>query len=297
MKKIIATVLAMVMALALCATAFADIAWTGYTNKGAELAKDYSCTPVKATTVKKGDGGTIAHYWVKSATDNVDAYYVDGDVNSYDLKLTADAKAPMYLNEIDGYNYDYKATVFTKIGGKCGQLDLEKDETGYVVSFNDETTYYVAASKGSYNLLVNGEVVKANLVKGLVAHDWAANSLDKNGNADSYKCKTCGTVAKVYETVEAAEAAGAKTTEVKNGQIIGFTYEAGDTVKTNTTTTNSPKTFDAGVAMYAGMALMSVAGSAVVRGGRARHFAAAPSFFKFFRKKRGSRRFLRYTLS
>ena len=29
---------------------------------------------------------------------------------------------------------------------------------------------------------------------------------------------------------------------------------------------NSPKTFDAGVAMYAGMALMSVAGSAVVIG-------------------------------
>ena len=40
---------------------------------------------------------------------------------------------------------------------------------------------------------------------------------------------------------------------------------AADTVKTNTTT-NSPKTFDAGVAMYAGMALMSVAGSAVVIG-------------------------------
>ena len=52
MKKIIATVLAMVMALALCATAFADIAWTGYNNKGKELAKDYSCTAVKATAEK-----------------------------------------------------------------------------------------------------------------------------------------------------------------------------------------------------------------------------------------------------
>ena len=177
----------------------------------------------------------------------------------------------MYLAQLDAEGdayYDYKATVFTKIGDKCGQLDLEKDETGYVVSFKDETTYYVAASKGSYNLLVNGEVVKANLVKGLDAHDWAANSFDTKGNADSYKCKTCGTVAKVYETVEAAEAAGAKTTEVKNGQIIGFTYDAADTVKTITTTnTNgSPKTFDAGIAMYAGMALMSVAGSAVVIG-------------------------------
>ena len=53
MKKIIATVLAMVMALALCATAFADIAWTGYNNKGTKLAEDYSCTAVKATFDKK----------------------------------------------------------------------------------------------------------------------------------------------------------------------------------------------------------------------------------------------------
>ena len=39
------------------------------------------------------------------------------------------------------------------------------------------------------------------------------------------------------------------------------------TTAAGTTTTNgSPKTFDAGIAMYAGMALMSVAGSAVVIG-------------------------------
>ena len=299
MKKIIATVLAMVMALALCVTAFAATTYAGYGPDGKEITKDakYTYEKVDADYDRDHGDGNVAYYWVKAGDDTY-GYFVSADAKSYDLKLTNASKAPVYLAQLDAAGdayYDYKATVFTKIGDKCGQLDLEKDETGYVVSFNDETTYYVAASKGSYNLLVNGEVVKANLVKGLVAHDWAANSFDKNGNADSYKCKTCGTVAKVYETVETAEAAGAKTTEVKNGQIIGFTYEAADTVKTNTT--NSPKTFDAGVAMYAGMALMSVAGSAVVRSGRARHFAAAPSFFKFFRKKRGSRRFLRYTLS
>ena len=81
MKKIIATVLAMVMALALCATAFGDIAWTGYNIKGKELAKDYSCTAVKATAEKKGDKGTIAPYCVKSAIEKVAAYYVDGDVH------------------------------------------------------------------------------------------------------------------------------------------------------------------------------------------------------------------------
>ena len=168
-----------------------------------------------------------------------------------------------------------------------------------------------------------------------VEHTWKAASYDKNNVADSYKCKTCGTVAKVYSTVEAAEKAGAKETATVNGQLIGWNYTvvsttatptkdhtwavsaskvvngkivptevtcglcgkkitaiykkgqapAGSTVlpvpgfadyefvtsagKTNNggnTTSGSPKTFDAGVAMYAGMALMSVAGSAVVIG-------------------------------
>ena len=49
-----------------------------------------------------------------------------------------------------------------------------------------------------------------------------------------------------------------------NGQLIGWNYNVPNA---GTTTTNgSPKTFDAGIAMYPGMALMSVAGSAVVIG-------------------------------
>ena len=264
MKKIIATVLAMVMALALCATAFADIAWTGYTNKGAELAKDYSCTPVKATTVKKGDGGTIAHYWVKSATDNVDAYYVDGDVNSYDLKLTADAKAPMYLNEIDSYNYNYKATEFKAIGEKCGQLDLADGVKGYVATDKDgNTLYFQAAKNGSVNLLVDGKIVAADKAA-LNPHDWKVNSYDKNNNADSYKCADCGTIAKYYPTMDALKKAGCNAHFTLNDRLYGYTEaKVGGTTATGN---KSPKTFDAGIAMYAGMALMSVAGSAVVIG-------------------------------
>ena len=40
----------------------------------------------------------------------------------------------------------------------------------------------------------------------------------------------------------------------------------GTSTGTSTTTKPSPKTFDAGIAMYVGMALTSVAGSAVVIG-------------------------------
>ena len=48
---------------------------------------------------------------------------------------------------------------------------------------------------------------------------------------------------------------------------VMYTITAGSaTTGTTTGTTTSPKTFDAGIAMYVGMALTSVAGSAVVIG-------------------------------
>ena len=62
MKKIIATVLAMVMALSLCATAFAlSAADKAYDNKGKELTGDYTYEAFKATSSKKADAGTIKH--------------------------------------------------------------------------------------------------------------------------------------------------------------------------------------------------------------------------------------------
>lgn len=266
MKKIIATVLAMVMALALCATAFAlSAADKAYDNKGKELEGDYTYEAVKATSSKKADAGTIKHYDVYKDGTFV-AYYVAADASAYDLKLTTDGKAPLYLTELEtGFKYDYKATEFKAIGEKCGQLDLEENEKGYVVTtVDDKTLYFYGVEGGATKLLVNGEIIEAASVKP-VEHTWKAASYDKNNVADSYKCKTCGTVAKVYSTVEAAEKAGAKETTTVNGQLIGWNYNVPN-AGTTTTTNGSPKTFDAGIAMYAGMALMSVAGSAVVIG-------------------------------
>ena len=54
-------------------------------------------------------------------------------------------------------------------------------------------------------------------------------------------------------------------TDTVNGDLIGWNYKVPG-AGTTTTGNKSPKTFDAGIAMYAGMALMSVAGSAVVIG-------------------------------
>ena len=52
-----------------------------------------------------------------------------------------------------------------------------------------------------------------------------------------------------------------------DGETIYLAYTDGKTDNTKPTDTNkSPKTFDAGIAMYVGMALTSVAGSALVIG-------------------------------
>ena len=262
MKKIIATVLAMVMALALCVTAFAapTTAKKAYDNKGNELKGTYEYELVKAQSSKKADNGTIKHYVV-----NGDTYYVAADASSYDLKLSSDGKAPLYLSEIDVYAYDYKATEFKAIGEKCGQLDLDEGVKGYVVeTVAGDTLYFEGDENGHVALLVNGEIVMATAATP-VEHTWKASAFDKNGNATEYKCKTCGTVAKVYKTVEAAEKAGMTETDTVNGDLIGWNYKVPG-AGTTTTTNGSPKTFDAGIAMYAGMALMSVAGSAVVIG-------------------------------
>ena len=263
MKKIIATVLAMVMALALCVTAFAatTTADKAYDNKGKELKGTYEYELMKAQSNKKLDYGTIKHYVVNGNT-----YYVAADASSYDLKLVNNGKAPLYLSEIDVYAYDYKATEYKAIGEKCGQLDLDEGVKGYVVETVAGKTLYFEGDKdnGTVALLVNGEIVMATAATP-VEHTWKASAFDKNGNATEYKCKTCGTVAKVYKTVEAAEKAGMTETDTVNGDLIGWNYKVPG-AGTTTTTNGSPKTFDAGIAMYAGMALMSVAGSAVVIG-------------------------------
>ena len=89
MKKIIATVLAMVMALALCVTAFAATTYAGYGPDGKEITKDakYTYEKVDADYNRDNGHGNVAYYWVK-AGDETYGYFVSADAKSYDLKLT-----------------------------------------------------------------------------------------------------------------------------------------------------------------------------------------------------------------
>ena len=287
MKKIIATVLAMVMALALCTTAFAAPSTTTYKttapdgSNGADV-KIESIDGVYKKTYHSMTGNTanIADGYAvydASNTATVAFYAVAGSKSDYDWKLTADGKADLYLKNAanDSLNYLAKATVYTNIGDKCGQIDGNSKSTYYKATWveNDETVtaYYVKSDNGTVNLLVDGALVKVNpSTLALVPHDWKAASYDKDDNVATYKCKNCGTVATVFKTKEAAEASSAATVVKTADENLPagkwLAYTDGTTTTPSTDTNKSPKTFDAGIAMYVGMALTSVAGSAVVIG-------------------------------
>ena len=268
MKKIIATVLAMVMALALCTTAFADNAVVyakAYNNKGEDITDVHEGFKVESISATKANAAGYLVTCTETGTPSW-GYKIAATAADYTLKLTADGRAPLYLKDAPNGKlaYDNTAKLFTNVGDKCEQLDKDTNGTYYSYTNDDgKTTYYV--KDGSINVLVDGKLVAVTaLPEGLTKHQWKVASYAKDDTVATYKCKECGTVATVYKTVEAAEAAGAAMTDVEGGYVIGWING-----KTDTTTNggkDSPKTFDAGIAMYVGMALTSVAGSAVVIG-------------------------------
>ena len=292
MKKIIATVLAMVMALALCTTAFAApvTGYTGYNRGGNKLmmdaasAESFSVEAHEAAFNKATGAGNVAYYTVSGATGENTGYngdYIKADKTDFDLQLTKSGASTLYLKHVnDGAGYVAKVEAFTKIGDKCGQLDVDADGTYYVntskytsngVTKDAGEVYFMAsdADEAVY-VLLNGKLVSVTLAgeQTLVGHTWVA--VEKDGKVVSYKCSDCGTVASIYKTYAAAKASGLKNVEAfvnDDGETIYLAYTDGKTDNTKPTDTNkSPKTFDAGIAMYVGMALTSVAGSAVVIG-------------------------------
>ena len=275
MKKIIATVLAMVMALALCSTAFAATAKYDkvYNEKGDKIGDStgtYEVTAdVDAVSVRGQDNGALAYKTIPALHTLVGGAdkYVVADKSDYDYKLTAAGRADLYVKAYADVTYTAKATVFTNIGDKCGQINDSTSGTYYTYTDVDgDSHYFKKADAGSVQLLVDGKLVKANAAT-LVDHDWKAASYNKDNTVATFKCKYCGTVATVYDTWAAAEAAGVNT--VEKVTIGGVSYVLGynaASVKPSAGGATSPKTFDAGIALYAAMALTSVAGSAVVIG-------------------------------
>ena len=285
MKKIIATVLAMVMALALCTVAFADdtvktIETAGketFYMKGdvEEFYTDSECTKLVTPAVKAnllatkvtdaqgvtkyGQYSTTLPKLYKSAAD------VTCTTDGWKVNLYIDKDGQFYIKDTDKEAYETaNKTSIAVINGYFFGSKIDSIEKYYTVG---EATIKVAAG----HLLVKtsdtyGEskavVYKCILCGATYVKDGSlTKDADKNAVAKFDRIS--------YTAVASADAAEIMFNKnyLNATQAVSGTYiqlAAGTT--SGTTTKPSPKTFDAGIAMYVGMALTSVAGSAVVIG-------------------------------
>ena len=288
MKKIIATVLAMVMALALCTVAFAaekyelvDVSTPNNKNEVTTVA----VTNASTTTTDGVVSGSVAMYTL-TGTGLTETKFVEASAENATHILYKDGAIYKYLvvTSNDG-KYNYVGEVYNTFGTKCGDMkktDSAKEKTFFTAKDGSKTTnYYVETTETSdvVYLLVKNEVVKVKLAKKdidytVVAHDFtkasgATYTFAADGTLATAKCATCGAVytyTKYYTVAAAAkDSVAIAANALYTGSPVGYLY-TGSTPNPSTDKNTSPKTFDAGIAMYVGMALTSVAGSAVVIG-------------------------------
>lgn len=277
MKKIIATVLAMVMALALCTTAFAATTPTLEDQYIEGTGEDATVTQADVYFVKAAEPTTNNDDEV-TAKGNVAYYTVDnkkyvsvGSKAEADIVVYSDAEcknAVLFLADvIPEY---YVAAVTTNFGKNCGQIvkptSYDKSNTYYLVTgLSTDDELYVADDNGDASVMVSGKLVKVSKVGDTVSYvEHNQTPVVKDGKLVGYKCATCGIDAIKAANYASIPSDAAASFKGSDGEWYYFPAKAGST----TTTENkpSPKTFDAGIAMYVGMALTSVAGSAVVIG-------------------------------
>ena len=311
MKKIIATVLAMVMALALCTTAFAAVidnkANVPSANTNDTVAADVAWNNTgKALTATKSTNAPMDTYWT---ADGEGLYYVwNADMAKF-VQITNNEKAVIDA----GYDKTTKlvldknavAATCTDAGSLFNVYSDVAGNASYVlvsdvVAYNAKQTKdadKIAEPATKYFFGTKSSNVVAYYAAGTGADqvDYALKAghvLVKDGTtygtakSDVYKCAICGNRYVIGPTVDTGDlksefytydAATVASYANEHGILLKnilrnpatlYLVEAGKTTGTTTGTTNkpSPKTFDAGIAMYVGMALTSVAGSAVVIG-------------------------------
>ena len=172
----------------------------------------------------------------------------------------------MKVDDVDAFNK--KQTV------ESDKMVYDEDDIVYFGTSYTNAIAYLGVNDVEGNDLPAGHI----LVKDGTTYGTA--------KADVYKCALCGgrfvtvlnseTGSLKSEYYAANNTAAVAAYAAKNGIVSSklvktattlYTVEAGKTTGTTTNTNKpSPKTFDAGIAMYVGMALTSVAGSAVVIG-------------------------------
>ncbi len=286
MKKIVAVVLAMVMALALCTTAFAATTETKVDKTGYSLLKvqdnstvtidgdEFSKTVTDAKVVTSGSKTTTTYYAdkyvIKTEENNVKSdvtfYACDAAIATHKL---VKGTTVVFLTTADlSAGTEKVATAFVEAkkaaDQKCGDVTAD--------AYTIEGKNYVAG--GTNFAVLNGKFVTYGAESTTVDHKFTKAeaktsgyfTTDTKGVVNTVKCETCEKSFNVVDKVDKTYTGSVVTTTAFGGTQYILTGTATATPAGSTGTTTSPKTFDAGIAMYVGMALTSVAGSAVVIG-------------------------------
>ena len=290
MKKIIATVLAMVMALALCTTAFAaDLTIDGVGYNAVQPGTDLTLEKVYTKDVTPADGQYYIQTGTKTvrvATDAEVAVIKAGGFSKntlakmtdagylFDVYQAEDGKYYAQAAVVDAYdkaNNTNKANMATKDGTSAKIFYFGKELGSAVAYYQFATNDTLKTAEATTVLYKTSETFGANKAPvytnlagtatyALVSDtDWTGKDKD-----------AVGKLSKIYysKPADAAKLLNAAGKDVNLAAAHGYYYVLTEKAASTTTNTTkpSPKTFDAGIAMYVGMALTSVAGSAVVIG-------------------------------
>jgi hypothetical protein len=290
MKKIIATVLAMVMALALCTTAFAaDLTIDGVDYTKVAPGNDLTLEKVYTKDVTPADGQYYIQTGTKTirvATDAEVAVIKAGGFSKatlakmtdagylFDVYQAADGKYYAQAAVVDAYdkaNNTNKANMATKDGTSAKIFYFGKELGSAVAYYQFEKNDSLKTAEATTVLYKTSETFGANKapvytnLAGTATYAMVSDTdwTDKDKDA-------VGKLSKIYysKPADAAKLLNAAGKDINLAADNGYYYVLTEKAASTTTNTNkpSPKTFDAGIAMYVGMALTSVAGSAVVIG-------------------------------
>ena len=314
MKKIVALVLSLVMALSLCTVAFAAGYDLEVTVKGQhEKYDDLKFVEQKDDVLAHYEGKTHSEWFVETTDDDV----YDNEKN-FVVTYQKDGKA-VYLLRVESTDRKVNALKATAVAEHkyvgCGDENDKapkncykdvKDKNYWVKCDANDATAYVTVD-GKYDNVI---AVRVALMFGETYQDgtyWGADAevipaghlmvlVKKNieyktstdgkivKDVNEYKCYFCNRTfygsnyqystpetADVYSSEYAKQLVNAGFVNVADGVILGdvayyWTTDKDNGTKADNKGVNSAKTFDAGVAMYVGMSLLSVAGGAVVIG-------------------------------
>lgn len=310
MKKIVALVLSLVMALSLCTVAFADGYDIEVTKKGEHTKYDELKSVAQTDTVLPHYEGKANGEWFvetadpdvyDSASNFIVTYQRDGKivyllrVEKDDLKVNAlkadavaehkyvgcgdnNAKAPKdCYKDVKNSNYWIKSdaddvVAYVTVDGDYDNVVAVRAATVFGKDGNWDRNSEVVPS-GHLMVLVKKNVEYKTSTDGKIVKDvneYKCYFCNRTFYGSNYQYSTPET-ADVYSSTYAKQLVNAGFVNVADGVILGdvayyWTTDKANGTKTDNKGVNSAKTFDAGVAMYVGMSLLSVAGGAVVIG-------------------------------